>query len=132
MVVNSYNYNDWINKAKNDLLAAEAILKYYEDPPADAICYHCHQTVEKVLKACLLYHKDTLPCVHDLVGLLNLCIKHNKKLKILKEKAEILNKYYIEAKYPLDNPIIYSKNEARQAKKLAGDIFAEIVNMIRK
>lgn len=132
MMVDSYKYKDWINKARNDLLAAEAILKYCEEPPTDTICYHCHQAAEKVFKAYLLYNKDSMPYVHDLVELLNLCIKHNKKLDSLKEKTEILNKYYIEAKYPLDNPIIYSKSEAREAKNLAEFILLELTNIMEK
>ena len=44
---NSKNYHDWVIKAENDLKASIAIYEYYEDPPTDMICYHCHQTAEK-------------------------------------------------------------------------------------
>jgi hypothetical protein len=33
-------FKAWLDKANNDLLAAEAILAYYEEPPTDTICYH--------------------------------------------------------------------------------------------
>lgn len=41
------NYQDWLLKAENDLRAAEGIFGYYEQPPTDTICYHCHQVAEK-------------------------------------------------------------------------------------
>lgn len=102
----SDHVRDWLWKAENDLKAAKAISHYYEDPPTDTICYHSHQVVEKCLKAVLLFFDADLVKVHDLIEILNLCIQHEPDLNAFRESLETLNQYYIEAKYPLDHPII--------------------------
>lgn len=112
---NSKNYHDWLLKAENDLRAAEAILNYYEQPPTDTVCYHCHQVAEKSLKGYLVLRESTFHKIHDLVALLNLCLVKDKTLEFLREPIEALNQYYIEAKYPPDMPIEYPKEEAKGA-----------------
>lgn len=126
MSVDSQSYEDWFLKAKNDLMAAEAILKYYEDPPTDTVCYHCHQVAEKSLKGYLLYKNEPPPWVHDLIELLNLCCIHDSILEDLREEIEVLNKYYLEAKYPADIPIMYPKEEACEAKEKAEQVLRRI------
>jgi HEPN domain-containing protein len=129
---NSRSFEDWLQKAENDLRAAVAILEFYEDPPTDTVCYHCHQVAEKSLKGYLLFKTGEFPHVHDLVDLLNLCIIQNKSLLDFKEDVQILNKYYVESKYPPDIPISYPKKEAKEAidkaKRLL-DFLLEALNM---
>jgi len=115
MHIDSSNYEDWFLKAENDLRAAEAIMGYYEEPPTDTACYHCHQAAEKSLKSFLVYQGARLPWIHDLVELFNLCVGYNTEIEVLKEHIEVLNKYYIEAKYPADIPVLFPKEEAGEA-----------------
>lgn len=124
------SFKDWLDKANNDLMAAKAILEYYEEPPTDTVCYHCHQVVEKVLKAFLIYRKSELLKVHDLVELLNLCSESEPDLATLRDSVETLNQYYIEAKYPLDIPIIYPLQEAKDAFEKAAIILEKISQKI--
>jgi HEPN domain-containing protein len=132
MKVDSKNFEDWLNKAENDLKAAEGILYYYEDPPTDTICYHCHQVAEKALKGFLIYSQGDIPKTHDLIELLNLSIHLNGTLAKLIEEVEILNKYYIEAKYPPDQPILYPKEEAKEVTEKAKLIMETIRSLIKK
>jgi HEPN domain-containing protein len=127
---NSKNYDDWLLKANNDLKAARAILEYYEHPPTDTICYHCHQVAEKVLKGYLVYHQIFFHKIHDLIALLNLCFTKDKDLEFLRDTLEVLNQYYIETKYPPDMPINYSKEEAKEAINKARFVFKTIKNKI--
>lgn len=124
------NYQEWIKKAENDLKAAAAIWNYYEKPPTDMVCYHCHQVVEKALKGYLLFREGTLPKIHDLVALLNHCLQKDISLEFLKQNIAILNQYYIETKYPLDEPIEYSKDEAKEALNKASFVFEAIKKKI--
>ena len=128
---NSSNYQDWLLKAENDLKAAEAILKYYEQPPTDTICYHCHQVAEKALKGYLVFKEASLPKIHDLITLLGFCLSQDKTLEILRSELRVLNKYYIETKYPPDMPIDYPKREAKEAIDKAKVIFKEIRERIK-
>ncbi|MFH1618247.1 MAG: HEPN domain-containing protein [Candidatus Margulisiibacteriota bacterium] len=126
MRADSSYYQDWLQKAENDLKAAIGILGYYEDPPTDTICYHCHQTAEKALKGFLVKNGAGNPKSHDLIELVNLAVNINQKLSEHKEDLEVLNKYFIEAKYPSDLPIPYPKNEAQEAVKKAETILSQI------
>lgn len=127
---NSKNFQDWLLKAGNDLKAAEAIFEYYEHPPTDTICYHCHQVAEKVLKSFLVYKKKPIPKIHDLITLLSFCLLEDKSLEILRDSLRALNKYYIEAKYPPDMPIEYPKKEAEEAISKAKSVFKVIKDKI--
>lgn len=126
----SVNYEDWLLKAENDLKAAKGILGYYEEPPTDTICYHCHQTAEKMLKGFLARNGTKFSKMHDLIALLNLCLLNDQSLEILRGGLEALNKYYIETRYPPDMPIVYSKQEAEEAIDKAEFVFKAIKDRI--
>lgn len=127
---NSKAYKDWLQKAENDLKAAKGIYGYYEKPPTDTICYHCHQVAEKSLKAYLFFKGKKFQKIHDLIALLNICLASDKSLDSLREDVEVLNQYYIETKYPLDMFVEYSKDEAKKAIDRAGSVFKTIINKI--
>lgn len=127
---NSNSYKDWLLKAENDLKAAEGIYGYYEQPPTDTICYHCHQIAEKSLKCYLVFQGIKFQKVHDLIVLLNLCLAEDKSFGFLRENLEVLNQYYVETKYPLDMPIDYPKEEAKEAIQKASLILKTIKNKI--
>jgi HEPN domain-containing protein len=99
----SMNFEEWLAKAQNDLLAAEAILAYYEEPPTDTVCYHAHQVGEKCFKA---------------------CVAIDPSFEEFRETARNLNRYYIDAKYPPGVPYWYSKDEAKIAVDQAREILA--------
>lgn len=128
---NSSIYKDWLRKAENDLKAAEGIFGYYEQPPTDAICYHCHQVAEKSLKGYLIFQGVKFQKIHDLIVLLNLCVKKDNSLSMFREDIEILNQYYVETKYPLDMSLEYSKDEAKEAIDRASFIIKSIKNKIK-
>ena len=131
MAVDSGNFEDWFVKAENDLKAGQGILYYYEDPPTDTICYHAHQVAEKALKGFLIFKSSNMPKTHDLIELINLCIARDNKLTVLKDEVEVLNKYYLEAKYPPDQPIIYPKSEAEEVISIAGRILKTLEEKIK-
>ncbi len=126
----SANFGDWLLKAANDLKAAKGILGYYEDPPTDTICYHCHQTAGKMLKGFLVRKGIKFGKMHDLIALLNLCLLSEQSLGNLRSELESLNKYYIETRYPPDMPIIYPKQEAEEAVNKAEFVFEAIKDRI--
>lgn len=128
---NSKIYQDWLLKAENDLKAAEGIFGYYEQPPTDTICYHCHQVAEKSLKGYLVFQGIIFHKIHDLITLLNLSLTKDKTLDFLREYLDVLSQYYIETKYPLDTPIDYSKEEAKKAIDKARLIFRTIKGKIK-
>jgi HEPN domain-containing protein len=120
----SMYFKDWLDKANNDLLAAEAILAYYEEPPTDTICYHCQQVAEKCFKAFVIAKSNKLHKIHEIVELLEFCIAIDKHFEIFRASAENLNRFYIDAKYPPGFPVLYPIDEAKTAVDQAREILA--------
>ena len=60
-----------------------------------------------------------------------LSIPFDASLSELKNSVEVLNKYYIEAKYPPDQPILYAKSEAEETVKKADAVLKMIEEKLR-
>lgn len=131
-MIESHSYQDWLEKAKNELRAAQAILGFYEDPPTDTVCYHCHQVAEKSLKAYTNFKIEKHIWIHDLILLLNECIKYDHDFEALRDRLENLNKYYIETKYPADIPLFFSIDEARKASADAEQVLNFVQGKVEK
>ena len=61
----------WRAKARSDWTTVEILLGS-ERCPADTVCFHCQQLVEKLLKALLTRHGIEAPKTHDLRRLIRL------------------------------------------------------------
>jgi len=119
----SMNYVDWLEKARNDLLAAEAIMAYYESPPTDTVCYHCQQVAEKCLKAFLIAKAKKLLKIHDLIDLLEKCTKIDTSCETIRDQIDSLDGFYIESKYPPDIPTVIPIDETKSAVVNAREIY---------
>lgn len=58
--------HEWMQKAENDLKSAVQILKLEKESPADIVCFHSQQCVEKYLKAFPVYAQIDFPRTHDI------------------------------------------------------------------
>lgn len=85
----------WIEYSKTDLKAAKVLFdkKLYE-----TCAWHCHQAIEKILKAIIDSENKHIPKIHDLVELLRIA-----KIQLpgdLMDFIEELNLYYLPPRYP--------------------------------
>lgn len=117
----------WIMKAQEDLESAEIL--YKEDGPSDSICFHCHQSAEKYLKAFLVFKNIHFEKIHNLWILAKLCAKGDKKFLDFEEELKTLDAYYIESRYPPDIRS-YSKEECKKVLDIARKLTQFIVNKI--
>ncbi len=60
------DYLKWIEKADKDLKIAQHLNEHVYPTPHDIICYHAQQSIEKALKAFLIYHEQDYPRTHYL------------------------------------------------------------------
>jgi len=111
---------EWFKIGKEELGFAKAA---FEDLNAfyPQICFQCQQAVEKYLKGFLIYHQKTFPKIHDLVELIKICSKINKKFLKFSKKAAVLSQYYLTSRYPIEYPPA-KKKEAKEALKIANKI----------
>jgi len=106
---------NWIIKALNDYKTAEKLINLPENEIiTDTLCFHFQQTVEKLLKAFLVYHKIEFQKVHTIEYLIKLCSTINKEFESLYEKTKNLTDYAIDIRYP-DDFYIPTIQEARNA-----------------
>jgi len=90
----------WIDLARYDLISAKTMLsgeRYIY------VGFLCHQTVEKILKACYeKYINDTPPYIHNLLRLSELTgLIHIYNAK-QRQTVVTLNPLYIETRYPIN------------------------------
>ncbi len=57
----------WLEYAETDFLAALNLFEEGLERYAGIICFHCQQSIEKQMKALLIYHEQLAPKTHNLV-----------------------------------------------------------------
>ena len=107
----------WIIKADNDFkIAVHELAQPENEMVTDAICFHCQQSVEKLLKAYLVSKNIDFGKTHNLEYLLELC----KKQDTIFENINVgnLSFYAVEVRYPDEfyNP---SVEEAKECFRIA-------------
>jgi HEPN domain-containing protein/predicted nucleotidyltransferase len=89
----------WLDRARDDFAAMQAVANV-EPPVRGAVCFHAHQCVEKLLKACLIARSIRPPRTHDLGELLDRCIGSGFDLEQLRASCETLNEVWPKSRYP--------------------------------
>ena len=92
--------SQWLDFAKDDLLAAHRLFEDYSPKQIFISCYHCQQAGEKALKAYLILKNVEFPFTHDLVKLCNLCMDMDMAFDDLLDACSDLTPYATQARYP--------------------------------
>lgn len=106
----------WLTIAENDF-RAYTILASEDMPPAIAVCFHCQQYVEKLLKAVLTLNGQETPKTHDIRTLSIAVGQYVPDMKTLIDNVAELTVYGVETRYPA--VIEISDTEMKQAVKIA-------------
>jgi len=108
---------EWVEKAENDLENAIRVIRSGEGCPADTVCFHAQQCVEKYLKALLVWRGIPVPKTHSIRDLLTL-IPATLRPRIEQGEQDRLTEYATVTRYPGDYEPV-STSEARKAIALA-------------
>jgi len=119
---------EWLNKADEDFGFAASVIK--ESPYYAQICFHFHQAAEKYLKAYIIAYDLEFEKIHDFPVLLKICMQKEPNLQIILDDCKFLNRYYIEARYPVHWPTSYDREETQKAKLAAEHIRKTIKNRL--
>ncbi len=121
---------DWLSFARENLLFARSGMK--EDyAPYHTICFLCHGSAEKYLKAFLIWRGWELKKIHDLKDLLAFCVDFEQGFENLEEECGLLNEYITEGRYPGDLPFEnIGEDDAREAIEAAEKIEEHVLNII--
>jgi len=92
----------WLDKAENDLLAANRLFHDYHPKQLDISGYHCQQAAEKALKAVIISFDlaEDVPRTHDLELLLELCLALDKGFELFRTACFSLNPMATRTRYP--------------------------------
>ena len=115
---------EWLIKAKHDLLAAERTAV----PPSlpDVTSFHCQQAAEKALKAYLTWHDRPFRRRHQLEELIDQCVDIAWKFNALADAARTLTPYAVVARYP-PVPPAPPEEEARDSLRLAQEVVSFVL-----
>jgi len=117
----SRHYSDWLDYSHDDLVAAKVLR---ENPQcANAAAFHCQQCIEKVLKAYILYRTGQSVDGQNLTWLCKKAAKLNGDFSQWLDESAYLNRYYIQTRYPSDNPQDISQKQLDRAYTMANDMF---------
>lgn len=120
----------WFNKGNNDLIAGKYILTML-DTPADIICFHSQQSVEKYLKGFLAFHKLEIPRIHELEELISLCEDIDSEFSELHEISSELSSYAVDVRYPMEGNYDVTIEEAQRAIDIAEKIKSFVLNKLK-
>jgi len=102
----------WIEKAEQDLAAAEVLLKAGIGL-RPVIAFHSQQAAEKFLKAILVRHQVYFAKTHDLGKLLDQITLYEPVTAADLEESIALTPYGVEVRYPGDAPELLPGEELR-------------------
>ena len=91
--------NEWLNYANMDMISAQ-YLTSLKPMPYEIICYHCQQTVEKLLKAYIIFNDGELLRTHDLIELNTICSTYCSDFSNIMDNCINLNDYSVQVRYP--------------------------------
>lgn len=89
----------WLEKADHDRIGAEAALEC-ASPVTDIAAFHCQQSIEKALKAYLVWRECDFEKVHDLGRLIDDCARYDAEFEPLKATVAPLSAYAVRFRYP--------------------------------
>jgi len=116
MNTNELVVKEWVSAALEDFGSASVLAKVPYYAPA---CYHCQQSVEKILKAYIIAKENTLIKTHDLDDLISKCEKHDLDFGKFKDACENLTPYTTVRYPPLGN---LTEQDMKYALKDALDV----------
>ena len=115
------DHADWLSYAEADLeLAVKG--KVSKKVKYELLCFHAQQTVEKSMKAVLIFLNIQFPKTHELDFLLELMLTNKIDVPKIVFEAVTLSRYAVISRYPGDEDEIERK-EYIQCIKLATVVF---------
>jgi len=122
-------YEEWFRKAQDDEQSIRALMK--EKGPPSTICFLSQQMAEKYLKGFLIFHRKDFLKIHDLLGLETQLIDIEPDIHKIHNDINLLNRYYIETRYPGEYPE-FTYEEAIRAFEAAQRVKKFVTEKIRK
>ena len=123
------NTADWLRSAQADLDTITAILKQPHLTPV--VAFHAQQCVEKCLKAFLEESDIEVRKTHNLLTL-KTAIDYNQHLDLDEDMLSLLNKLYIDSRYPGNFGLLPSGTPSLEDAEQFSAFAVDVLQMTRK
>ena len=120
----STRYKEWFEMARKDLRGAAILFEH--DADYALVCFHCQQAAEKYLKGYLIYKTGILHEGHNLVKLCRRAAGFDPKFNRHLKDSAYLNTFYIEARYPAEDPMDITYENTRECLDIAERIMKDV------
>lgn len=117
----SHRYFDWLERADEDIQAAGKLVD--SDDTLNAAAFHCQQCIEKALKGYILFKTHQHVDGHNLTWLCRQAINNDRRFTQWLDESVVLNRYYIETRYPADIPLDLNSIIVRSAYDMARSMY---------
>ena len=124
----SKRFYDWVERAGEDMIVAGILMR--DDRCYKSSAFHCQQAIEKALKAYILLNTGDLVDGHNISWLCKKAMRLDSKFYEWLDESAVLNKCYIETRYPTDWPFDVSEEDIKVAYKMALDMFEFICRQV--
>lgn len=121
------DFQEWLNMASHDLGGAKLFLK--EGLYPDLGIYHCHQCVEKLLKACLIFNKIPVKRIHDLDKLFSSAIAYVPSLGLYQKDIIALDSYRPRLRYPVGSDLRLDHLES--CVYISNTVYNHVINLLK-
>lgn len=125
----SKRYYDWLYHACLDIMSARLLVD--DNRLAKPVVFHCQQAIEKGLKAFLLYKHRKLFDGHNITWLCKQAAMTDQTFTRWIGKSTVLNRYYIETRYPADIPEEIGRDAAEDILKSAEEMLKFICDITK-
>jgi HEPN domain-containing protein len=129
-LVDSKRYREWFDMARKDLKGARILYDHQAD--LYLVCFHCQQAIEKYFKGFLILKTGLLQEGHSLIKLCKEAQKHDDQFKVFLKDCAFVNTFYIETRYPAEDPLVVSTEETLECLKITEMIIQYIDNIVTK
>jgi len=117
---------EWIAKSDGDFNTAEREM-VARPPNYDAVCFHCQQCIEKLLKGILIARGVSPPKLHDLVELNRLLVSSEKSWNWPDEDMRLLTHAAVSFRYPGE---FAGAEEAQAALNVCGKLRRRLMSLL--
>jgi HEPN domain-containing protein len=121
---------EWLYHSEIDLLSAQKLLD--DEYLTQSTAFHCHQSIEKALKALVENTNVRVPKIHDLQKLYGILKEQNISVEVDPDRLDNLNSVYIDTRYPTDQSLVSEGKPSLKTVRAFYDYAKEIFKSVKE
>ena len=119
------DFNEWVQYASFDFSGAQSL--YEQKMPPSLVIFHCHECLEKTLKALCIKQKMALVKTHDIRMLFSDLIVSEKWLHEFKAGILDVHSYFGKCRYPGGDTV--TRDDAMQCMVITETFFKKFQSL---